>query len=344
MMNTLATRVLIALLLWSACAGASSCRRGDPDAPTVVLYYTVDDVYARPVIEKFERETGVRVETRTDTEATKTTGLVQRLRLERDNPVADVYWSGEPFMTELLAQEGVLDDASIDSLRDWPRPADSVWYPMAVRARVLVYNSSRVEPAGAPTTMHDLLDPRWRGRVVMARPSFGTTRGHMAALVALWGAEEAKRWFAGIEANGVRLLDGNSAVVRAVATGEADIGLTDTDDVWAGQRHDWPIDLVYIRHDAPGGASLGVLTIPTTVARVHAGPNPGAAATLIEYLLSERVERALAESDSHNFPLRPALREPFAAYEPPDPIDIDFAEVVASMDEAMKLCRESIGE
>lgn len=343
-MQKIATRVLVTLSVWFACTGLNSCREGDADAPTVVLYYTVDDVYARPIIEEFERQTGVSVETRTDTEATKTTGLVQRLRLERDNAVADVYWSGEPFMTQLLAEEGVLVDAAVESLGDWPRPAGAVWYPMSVRARVVVYNTSRVGSADAPKTMHDLLDTRWKGRVVMARPSFGTTRGHMAAFVALWGTEEAERWLAGMTTNGVRLLDGNSAVVRAVAAGEADIGLTDTDDVWAGQRHDWPIDLVYIRHDEPAGSSLGVLTIPTTVARVHGGPNPDGASTLIEYLLSERVERALAESDSHNFPLRPSLRESFLGYEPPDPIDIDFARVVASMDEAMRLCRESIGE
>lgn len=338
---TLGLAIIAGSGLWTG-----ACSRSEHPGRRVVLYYTVDEVYARPIIEAFERDTGIRVDGRTDTEATKTTGLVGRLRLEKDDAVADVFWSSEPFMTEQLAREGVLAPMKTEALSAWPRAHTSpeqTWYALADRARVLVYRKGRVAEPESPRTMHDLLDPKWEGRIVMARPEFGTTRGHMARLVALWGRDEARAWMAGLEANGVRLLDGNSAVVRAVASGEADIGLTDTDDVWAGQRNGWEIDLIYIRHDTPSGDLHGVMTISNTVSRVAGGPNPDTAARLMEYLVSERVERLLAESDSHNYPVSPALRAEFSAYEPPDPMPLEIGAVVEAMDEAMAACRETFG-
>ena len=74
----------------------------------------------------------------------------------------------------------------------------------------------------------------------MADPRFGTTGGHLAAMKAYWtsimGAAYYTAFLEGLAANNVRLLpSGNAGVVRAVADGEADLGLTDTDDVWAAQ-------------------------------------------------------------------------------------------------------------
>lgn len=337
---------VLAMLL-CACAWAASpgCSEKNEPGASVVLYFTVDDAYARPIIAEFERQTGIRVETRTDTEATKTTGLVARLRLEKDKPVADVFWSSEPFMTEQLAREGVLAPFRSEGLAAWPeahRSPDHAWYALAERSRVLVFNTRIVGAEEAPTQITDLTDPRWKGRLAMARPEFGTTRGHVSMLFALWGEEPARRWLGALRDNEVILLDGNSAVVRAVASGEAHVGLTDTDDVFAGQRQGWPIDLIYIRHDTDEH-SLGVMTIPNTVARVAGGPNPGSAARLMEFLVSEGVERRLAQSDSHNYPVSPALAPEFGTYAPPDPMPLRVGPIVDAMERAMRACREVLG-
>jgi iron(III) transport system substrate-binding protein len=68
------------------------------------------------------------------------------------------------------------------------------WVGFAQRARVCVYNTERVDEANAPRTLHDLLDPRFTGRIVIARPAFGSTRGHMAAMLAMWGETEMRAW------------------------------------------------------------------------------------------------------------------------------------------------------
>ncbi|MBN1964808.1 MAG: ABC transporter substrate-binding protein, partial [Anaerolineae bacterium] len=61
----------------------------------VVVYVSVDQPHAEPVLARFEEQTGIDVQAVYDTEATKTTGLVTRLYAEREQPQADVFWSSE---------------------------------------------------------------------------------------------------------------------------------------------------------------------------------------------------------------------------------------------------------
>lgn len=305
------SRALAALLLLAP----GACSREAPDGakPVVVLYYSADEAVAKPIIEAFEKETGIEVRALTDTEATKTTGLVTRLRTEQGRPRADVFWASEPLQLMQLDAEGIVRAARGDPSTPTPvspdQPDSATLRPFALRARVLVFNTKLVSASEAPRTMAALTEARWRGHVVMARPEFGTTRTHMAALAQLWGEAGASAWRAALAENGVRVVDGNSAVVRAVAQGEAPLGLTDSDDVFAGQAQGWPVDSILIEHAKPGapGAQGGVLLIPNAAAWVTRGPHPAEATRLIEFLLSERVERMLAESPARHIPARESL-------------------------------------
>src|SRR5205814_10029997 len=73
-----------------ACLILAGCNRGgsssDSDANTVVVYTSVDEPYAAPIIRDFEKRTGMKVDLRTDSEATKSVGLAERLRAEKDKP------------------------------------------------------------------------------------------------------------------------------------------------------------------------------------------------------------------------------------------------------------------
>ena len=334
------------LFVLSACAPRE-------DAPEVILYSSVDPDYLRAVLDAFEDETGVRVRYAGDTEATKTTGLATRLLEEHRSgrARADVWWSSEPFWTIRLADEGALApytshaaEASIDG--GWPgayRGRDGRWYGFALRARVYVYNTDLVSEHDAPRTPADLLNERFKGRIGIARPQFGTTRGHMAAMLVTFGEEQFTQWLEGLKANGVRLYDGNMSVVRAVSSGEIHVGLTDTDDVWAGQRNGWPVALAYEARAAPPdqptlAGGMGALLMPNTIGLVSDAPNQGDAQRFIDFVLSPRAERILADSDSHNIPVHPSLARDFSAYRVPDAADADLHAVSEAMDRAVELC------
>ena len=101
---------------------------------------------------------------------------------------------------------------------------------------MIAFNTNRVSRVNVPTKLRDLTDDKWRGKVGMARPQFGTTRTQIAALVALHGLAATREWLQAMQDNGIKLYDGNSGVVTALRNGEIEVGLTDTDDVWARQE------------------------------------------------------------------------------------------------------------
>ena len=74
---------------------------------TVVIYVSEDQVFSEPILKDFERETGITVKSVFDTEESKSTGVMNRLIAEKDNPQADVYWANEPVRAEALKQRGV---------------------------------------------------------------------------------------------------------------------------------------------------------------------------------------------------------------------------------------------
>lgn len=350
-------------------SGLASCRRASPEGE-VSLYSSVDEPLLREVMDVYAREHSGRVLLVGDTEATKTTGLLQRLVAERENPRCDVWWSNEAFSTIGLARQGMLEPLSIASeLRSigWPLEligAGDQWVGFAQRARVIVYNTARVSRDAAPTSLSELLREEFRGRVGMARPQFGTTRGHMAALVAAHGGERTRAYLAALKGHGLRIYDGNSLIVRAVAQGEIDVGLTDTDDVFAGQRNGWPVEFTLERADDPAIGSemipsIGPLVIPNTVARIKNGPESRrgggvggrdvggrgvwGADALVAFLLSEKHERLLAASEARNIPVRPGLASKVETVSIARPMAVRLEDVESRIDEALAIVAETLG-
>jgi len=330
--------VLVFLLVFYLMAG-SSCQKGEGLAENeVVLYCSVDQSVAEPIVGEFERATGIKVKARYDVEALKTVALVNKIKAESKRPIADVFWSSEVFYTIGLAEGGFLESYQSAATTNWPSgfaDASGRWYGFGLRGRVIAYNSERVAEEEAPKSLEDLLASKWQGRLVMATPTFGTTGGDVSSWFVHYGQERAKEILQGLKGNDIQLVEGNSTAVQWLATGRADICLTDTDDVYAGQRNGWPIARNFLDQ---GGA--GVLAIPNTAALIKGGPNPERARQLMEFILSEQVERMLAESDSHNAPIHASLAGEYEDYLIPHPLAIDYVKVAAALAESLKTARE----
>ncbi len=343
------------------CLLLTGCKPTASDKQSVILYTSTDDEFARLITKAFTDDTGIKVLLVGDTEATKTTGLVARLKAESKNPQCDVWWSSEPFGTIDLAQSGILQPGAMKNLAqtNWPaelHDPDWTWIGFATRPRVIAYATDRVE--SPPSSLRDFADPKWKGRIGMARPQFGTTRGHMGILVNQWGIDEFERWLKMLKANNIRLYDGNATVVRAIAMGEIDLGLTDTDDVWAGQRNGWKVDCTYEPFDPPPTSPMPLTTqpskgptlLPNTVGIVANSPNPDNASKLAAYLISPHVERLLAESTSRNLPVNAQLIDLFNTIAPdsltkPNPNKIkgqsiypNFSDANSKINQALDAC------
>ncbi|MBM3458911.1 MAG: ABC transporter substrate-binding protein, partial [Armatimonadetes bacterium] len=134
--------ILGVIFLTSVLAG---CGRPAPSAQSdLVGYISQDEPYARPILEAFTRETGIRVRPVFDTEAGKSRGLAERILAERGKPRAAVFWSSEVLQMVRLAEAGALEPYRSPSAEGIParyRDSGDRWTGFAGRFRVLVVRS-----------------------------------------------------------------------------------------------------------------------------------------------------------------------------------------------------------
>ncbi len=297
--------IAVLVLVTVGCGGPGGGSGADSE---VVVYTSVDDVFARPVAEDFTAETGIVVRLVTDTEETKSTGLLNRLMAEKKRPQADVFWSGDPVRAAILKRHGVVAPYRSPVAEGLPpefSDPEGFWTGFSTRARVLIYNTDVIPEAQAPSSIFDLLDPQFSGRVCLANPLFGTTSMHAAALFSVLGHEGATEFFDAFLAGGGRVLSSNGEVRRRVSSGEFALGLTDTDDANVARLEGSPIAVVY-----PDGEGIGTLLVPNCVVLIAGAPHAEAGRRFIDFLLSPRTESALAASEAAQIPLRPGVTVP----------------------------------
>jgi iron(III) transport system substrate-binding protein len=292
----------------------------------VVIYTALDQLYSEPILKRFEEKTGIRVRAVYDSEAAKTVGLVNRLIAERERPRCDVFWNNEVLRSIVLKDAGLLEKYQPPNARDIPAPfrdPDGYWTGFGARARVLAYNTDKINPKDLPKTMSDLTAARWRGQIGMGKPLFGSTATHAAVLWSRWGEARARSFFEALKANGVIVFDGNINATRAVADGELAMCLTDSDDANLLKSEGKPIDWTMIDHDG-----RGALLYPNAISLVHNCPHPNEAKQLIDYLLSPEVEAALAAAPSAQIPLQPGVPAPprVRAMAQSPFLDVDYAQ------------------
>lgn len=331
-----ALAILLAILV-GACSDGPGTSAGE-----VVAYTSVDQVYAEPLFRRFEEKTGIRVRAAFDTEETKSTGMLNRLIAEGQNPRADLFWSGDPVRPFVLIGRGLVAQyapANAVAIPATFKDAQGNWTGTAARARVLLVNRERLGGRPMPASVRHLADPRWKGEAAIANPLYGTTTMHAAALFATLGEDEARRFFEALKANDVRVAGSNGEVRRLVVAGEVTFGLTDTDDAHEAVKDGAPVAIVY-----PDQQGMGTLVMPTSVVLIRGGPNPDAARQLADFLVSSEAERMMAEAAAH-MPLHPGVTTPanVERIENIKAMQVDYGQVAETMNRIQPWLRQWVG-
>jgi iron(III) transport system substrate-binding protein len=275
---------------------------GRPKDDTLVVYCAHDAVFAEAILRNFERQTGIKVASKFDTEATKSLGLVELLMREKDRPRCDVFWNNELLGTMDLAERGVLAPHRGTGWERIPAPykdPDARWTGFAARFRVHIVNTKRLSIDDLRVTA--LAQPDVGGDLssaAAAKPLYGTTLTHYVVWWQTWGADKLQTWHKRTRELGLRELNGNGAVKDAVAQGACDYGFTDTDDFFEAKDTGSPVAMRPVRLE-----SGNTICIPNTVALIRGARHEAAARKLIDYLLSPETELALAQSKSRQVPL-----------------------------------------
>jgi iron(III) transport system substrate-binding protein len=330
--------IINAVVLFSNCTKPAA-----PPANEVVIYVSQDRVFSEPVLQAYERKTGVKVNAVYDTEETKSTGLANKLLAEKSNPQADVFWSNEPVRTLVLKSRGVLapyQSPSAEGISAVFKDPEGYWTGFSARLRVIVYNTNLVKQEEAPKSIFDLTDPKWKEQVAIADPRFGSTSFHVAALYAELGDEKADEFFRKLKANEVKIVPGNSVVRDLVVKGEVKMGLTDTDDVNVALEDKQPVAMVF-----PDRDGMGVPVMPNMVSLIAGAPRAEAGKRLLDYLLSTEVERLLAESEAVQVPLRAGVDPPKNL--PPlntfKPMTLDYGRAAGRLEDVTKRLQTILG-
>lgn len=309
----------------------------------VIVYTSEDKVFSEPILQQFEKKTGIKVRAIYDTEETKSAGLVNRLIAEKDNPQADVFWSGDQVRPVLLEMRGITTPYISSAAADIPKiykDEEGHWTGFSARARIILYNTNLVTTEEKPLSLFDLTKPKWRGQVAIANPLFGTTSIHMAVLFITLGDEKAKKFLQDLKANGVKIVSSNGEVKRLVTRGEVIAGLADTDDANVAIREGSPVKIVF-----PNQQDMGTLIMPNMVCLIKNSPNPENGKKLIDFLLNKEVEKSLAWAPCAQMPLRYDVRAPadVLTIDALKGMDVNYHDVAKKLEEIGEFLKQWVG-
>jgi len=321
---------LLSLLFW-----------GCSDSPqnSLTVYVSEDQVFSEPLLKDFEKETGIKINAVYDTEESKSTGVMNRLIAEKNNPQADVYWANEPIRAEVLRQRGILtpyqspNAKGIDGIF---KEKNHYWTGFSARIRVLVIKQGLVVK---PSTILDYTNPIYKGKAVIANPLFGTTTAHVSALFSVWGESKSKAFLNQLKANNTAISTGNGESADFVASGTYAFSLVDSDDAVARLRQGRAIEIVYPDQKED---EVGIFVVPNAVMMIKGSSHPKLAKRLIDYLLSKESEQKLAFADCAQIPLHQGVPMP-KELKPMSEIKVmrvDYTEVAQKMMEIQGYLKE----
>ena len=267
------------------------------DDGRLVVYCGRGEELIRPLIERFEQETGIDVSIR----YAGTSELAATLMEEGANSPADVFFAQDAGALGALHRHNALTPLPADLLERVParfRSPDGTWVGVSGRARVLVYNPERIAETNLPPTLDALTDPSWKGRIGWA-PENASFQSFVTALRIQRGDAATLAWLKGIQANKPRPFAKNSAIVAAVAAGEIDAGLVNHYYLYGARRTNPDISARNHYFPEPGAGSLvnvaGVGILKTSRHRAEAE-------RFIRYLLDHRAQTYFA-NETAEYPL-----------------------------------------
>ncbi len=299
---------------------------------TITVYSGRSQNLIGPLLERFAEETGIEVEVRYG----GSTDLALLLQEEGGKTPADVFISRSPGPVGFLAERGLLATLDDDVLDLAPSSPSGYWVALTGRQRVLVYNSELFDPAALPTSIYDLTEEKWLGRVAFA-PTNGSFQDFFTLFRLQAGDEAALAWLTALHDGGAPVYPNNVSIVQAVARGEIEMGLVNHYYNLRIKVEDpsTPSENYHFAAGDPGG-----VTIATAIGATASGDSD-VAESLIRYLLSKGAQEYFGQAN-FEYPLAIGLELEGVNSEPPDGIDVgQFDQLGGSLERTIEIIREA---
>jgi ABC-type Fe3+ transport system substrate-binding protein len=280
-----ATAGLSAILVFAGCASAVAADQALIDAAKKegeVVWYTAQVVnqIVRPTVAAFEKKYGIKVNfVRADSSQVALRVLNEARAGKTQNDVVDGSGAVPPIKSAGLLMKWMPESATRMGKQYYD--ADGYWVATNEFAFTPAVNSDLVPKGSEPKSWNDLLDPKWKGRMVWSSEPIASGGPGFIGLVLMALGEEkgmaylralAKQNIAGVKASGRQVLD-------LVIAGEYAMGLETFNhqsvlSAAKGAPSVW----------VPMSPALAVITVASVM---REAPHPNAGKLLVDFLISK---------------------------------------------------------
>jgi iron(III) transport system substrate-binding protein len=222
--------------------------------------------------------------------------IYDRVRSEKSNPQADLWFGGPDTIFARGAREGLLAPSRptwAAALPPEARGPNDLYFGAYRTPAVIVYNSAVVSAADAPKDWNDLLDPKWKGKIIIRYPlASGTMRAIFGMILArsiekTGSTAEGFAWLKRLDAQTKSYEMNASVLVQRIARREGLVTVWDLPDVLLEMRHSR--DLAYVF------PTSGTAVIDDAIGLVAGARHPEAARAFLEWVGSPEAQRLAAE-------------------------------------------------
>jgi len=286
---------MVSLLILTQAFSAAAAAAQDPRLEAarkegkVVWYTSLALSSSEKVAKLFETAyPGVKVEVH----RTGSQRILQRMMQELSSNIrnVDVVHTSDAGHYVLLKEKKLLmryTPAGAEVFAPGFKDRDGFHYGLRATVNVIAYNTKMIAAAEAPRTWKDLLDPKWRGRLVTAHPGYsGVIATHVLALVHLNGWD----YFKTLAQNKPMLVQSAVDPSGIVASGERPVAVNGGDyTFYQTKKKGNPVEIVYPKEGVPLVVSPSAIT--------SFAPHPNAARLFTDFIFSRDVQQVLADTE-----------------------------------------------
>ena len=296
--------LLITLLVLMG-ALLAGCGSSSTPNKSITLYNGQHVQTTDTLVAAFERESGIKVKVRSDDEDT----FADQIVTEGSNSPADVIYTENSPALEYLQGKSLLAPVDSTTLARTPSKFNSQqgdWLGVSARVSVLIYNPSLIKASELPTSVLQMADPRYHGKLAIAAgetdfqpivTSVARTNGHAAT----------QKWLEGIKANATsHVYPDNETISSEVNRGAVAFGVINQ-YYWYRMRAELGAGSIHskIAYFAP--RDPGYVIDVSGAAILKSSKNQSADQKFLAFLVSREGQEIIAHSLSFEYPIVPGV-------------------------------------
>jgi iron(III) transport system substrate-binding protein len=281
--------VMAGLLVPSTVLAQDARREAAKKEGKVVWYTSLVLPSAEKVAKLFEAAyPGIKVEVH----RTGSQRILQRVMQELQANIknVDVVHTSDAGHFVLLKDKKLLARYTPAGVEGFPagfKDPDGYYFGLRATVNVIAYNTKSLSAAEAPKTWTELLDPRWKGKLVTAHPGYsGVIATHVLALVHLYGWD----YFKQLAQTKPMLVQSAADPAGVVASGERAVAVNGGEySFYQTKKKGNPVEIVYPKEGVP------LVVSPTAITSF--APHPNAARLFTDFSFSREIQQVMADSE-----------------------------------------------